>query len=78
MNKRIILSIGAVVVIGILIIVINIFTPWPQKTQNNNRAQEQPENRPVESSVEQQEPDFEEEVIEQEQTIQDENMILLN
>lgn len=78
MDKRITLSIGVIVVIGILIAVINMLTPLPQETQSNNQVQEKPKNHPDESTVEQQEPYFEEELIDEEQDIRDEGIILLN
>jgi len=78
MDKRIVLSIGAIIVIGILVVIINLFTPLPKETQTSTQIQEQIKDQPAKSSLEQQGQSFDEEMIEPEQDSQDEDIILLN
>ena len=78
MDKKVMLSIATLIIIGILILLINIFTQTPQDIPVTAGIQEQAESQVSEPIVEQKQWDFQEETTTEDQDLRVEDKILMN
>ncbi len=78
MDRKIVLSISAIIVMGVLIGILNIFTQLPPEAQNNNQIQKLPENQASETDIEQKKQEPEEEIIHENQNTEPQDIILIN
>jgi len=78
MDRKVVLSISAIIVMGVLIGILNIFTQLPPEAQNNNQIQKLPENQASETDIEQKKQEPEEEIIHENQNTEPQDIILIN